>query len=173
MGALGIPLTALNDLNLQFYEFHDTQLSGIVECAYQAIAIDENRAAFDVCLWNPKEQPEQAIEQRWFVGAHCDVGGGSADRRLSDLGLRWMQEKAAALGLGLTATDVAPDNSLGPIADSYVGFLKGHYAKIHPRHFRSIGGTQFGNETINESAEKRRREDPDYTPRNTGLPKLG
>lgn len=169
VGALGIPLSILKDLNIAFHEFHDTQLSGIVENAYQAMAIDENRADYDVCLWDPKEQPRQTIEQRWFVGAHCDVGGGYADRRLSDLALRWMQDKAAALGLGLSATDVAPDNYLGPLSDSYQGFLKGHYAKIHPRHFRSIGVTQFGNEAINESVDRRRREDPNYAPQNTGL----
>ena len=172
VGALGIPLTLLKDLNLNFYEFHDTQLSGIVENAYQAIAIDENRADYDVCLWNPKEQPQQTIEQRWFVGAHCDVGGGYPDRRLSDIALRWMQDKAAAHGLGLTATEVTPENYLGPYSDSYEGFLKGHYAKVHPRHFRSVGGTPFGNEIVNESVGKRRREDPKYTPQNTGLPGL-
>lgn len=172
VGALGIPLTVLKDLNMKFHEFHDTQLSGIVENAYQAIAIDENRKDYDVCLWEPNEQPQQTIEQRWFVGAHCDVGGGYADRRLSDIALRWMQDKASALGLGLTAVEVAPNNYLGPYGDSYTGFIKGAYAKIHPRHFRSIGGTKFGDEIIDESVEKRRREDSNYTPQNTGLPSL-
>jgi uncharacterized protein (DUF2235 family) len=172
VGALGIPLTILSDLNIKFYEFHDTQLSGIVENACQAVAIDENRKDYDVCLWDPEEQPQQTIEQRWFVGAHCDVGGGYPDRRLSDIALRWMQDKASALGLGLTAVEVAPDNYLGPYSDSYTGFLKGTYAKIHPKHFRAIGRTQFGDEVIDESVEKRRGDDSNYTPQNFGLPGL-
>ena len=32
-GALGIPLDILKDVNMKFYEFHDTKLSGIVENA--------------------------------------------------------------------------------------------------------------------------------------------
>jgi uncharacterized protein (DUF2235 family) len=172
VGALGVPLSVLQDVNMKFYEFHDTGLSSIVENAYQAMAVDENRKGYDVCLWNPKEKTEQTMEQRWFAGAHCDVGGGYPDRRLSDISLRWMQDKAAALGLGLTPIEVAQDNYLGQSTDSYEGFLKGRYAKIYPRHFRSIGGTQFGDETVDESVEKRRRADPKYAPQNTGLPNL-
>jgi uncharacterized protein (DUF2235 family) len=172
VGALGIPLSFLKDVNTKFHEFHDTQLSGIVENAYQAIAIDENRADYDICLWDPKEHAAQTLEQRWFVGAHCDVGGGYPDRRLSDIALRWMQDKASDLGLGLTPIQVAPDNYLGTMSDSYTGFIKGAYAKLHPRHFRLIGGTKFGNEVVNDSVEKRRREDAGYTPKNSGLPSL-
>ena len=32
-------------------------------------------------------------------GAHCDVGGGYPDRRLSDLALGSMQDKASAMNL--------------------------------------------------------------------------
>src|SRR5439155_7752741 len=43
VGALGIPLAVLKDVNMKFYEFHDTKLSTIVENAYHALAIDEHR----------------------------------------------------------------------------------------------------------------------------------
>src|SRR5574341_1342272 len=101
VGALGIPLDILKDVNMKFYEFHDTKLSSIVENAYHAIAIDEHRQDYDVCLWNPEAKPQRQLEQRWFIGAHCDVGGGYPDRRLSDMTLRWMQDKASGLGLAL------------------------------------------------------------------------
>lgn len=169
VGALGVPLEFLNKFNMEFYEFHDTGLSGIVENAYQAMAVDENRKDYDVCLWDPSDQPNQTIEQRWFIGAHCDVGGGYPDRRLSDLSLRWMQDRASELGLALTPREVTQDNYLGPLTDSYQGFLKGHYARINPRHFRSLARTQFGNELIDESVIKRRREDAAYKPRNSGF----
>ena len=94
VGALGIPLTVLKDVNMKFYEFHDTNLSNIVENAYHALAIDEHRQDYMATLWNPDTAPQQKLEQRWFVGAHCDVGGGYKDRRLSDLTLSWMQQKA-------------------------------------------------------------------------------
>jgi hypothetical protein len=55
--------------------------------------------------------------------------GGYADRRLSDLPLRWMQDKASALGLGLDPAALGSENYRGPFTDSYLGFLKGVYAK--------------------------------------------
>jgi uncharacterized protein (DUF2235 family) len=172
VGALGIPLEALNDVNLAFYQFHDTQLSSIVENAYHAVAADEHRQHYDVCLWSPKERPSQTLEQRWFVGAHSDVGGGYPDRRLSDISLRWMQEKAQALGLKLDQNRVPQsleNNYLGKRTDSYLEFLKGIYAQRHPRHFRAIGQATFGNELIDESVRNRLRDDHDYKPQNKGL----
>jgi uncharacterized protein (DUF2235 family) len=172
VGALGIPLDILKDVNMKFYEFHDTQLSGIVENACHAIAVDEHRQDYDVCVWNPEVPPQQKREQRWFIGAHCDVGGGYQDRRLSDLTLRWMQDKAGGLGLALAAVQLGDKNYLGEYTDSYAQFLGGIYAKNNARHYRPIGATKFGNEVVDDSVQKRRKEDRDYEPQNNGLPKL-
>jgi uncharacterized protein (DUF2235 family) len=172
VGALGIPLDLLKDVNMKFYEFHDTKLSSIVENAYHAVAIDEHRQDYTATLWNPESAPPQKMEQRWFVGAHCDVGGGYDDRRLSDTTLRWMQDKASTLGLALDAVQVGAKNHLGEFTDSYAEFLGGIYARKNPRHYRAIGATRFGNETIDESVRRRRDEDRDYEPQNNGLPKL-
>jgi len=172
VGALGIPLNILQDLNMKFYEFHDTKLSSIVENAYHAMAIDEHRQDYTATLWNPAAEPQQKMEQRWFIGAHCDAGGGYEDRRLSDLTLRWMQDKAGALGLALDAVPVGRKNYLGEFTDSYAEFLRGIYARKNPRHYRAVGATRFGNETIDESVQQRRKEDRDYEPQNNGLPKL-
>lgn len=171
VGALGIPLEFLNQFNMKLYEFHDTKLSDIVKSAYQAMAIDENRRDYDVCLWDFDKEPQRTIEQRWFIGAHCDVGGGYPDRRLSDITLRWMQDRASALGLGLNPVDVAEKNYLGSPSDSYQGFLRGAYARINPRHYRSIGATRFGNEIIDGTVHKRREEDAAYAPQNSGIPR--
>lgn len=172
VGALGIPIDLVEQFNMKFYEFHDTQLSNAVKNAYHAVAIDEHRKDYDVCLWNPPEKTDQTIEQRWFIGAHCDIGGGYRNRQLSDITLSWMQDKASALGLALSSVKTDQKNYLGPHADSYMEFLKGHYAKKKTRHHRSIGVTKFGNEIIDDSAQKRRREDSKYAPQNSGLPKL-
>jgi uncharacterized protein (DUF2235 family) len=172
VGALGIPLDALKDVNMKFYEFHDTQLSGIVENAYQAIAVDEHRIDYDVCLWNPPSAPTQKLEQRWFIGAHCDVGGGYNDRRLSDLTLGWMQDKASALGLGSNPVPVGAENFRGEHTDSHAQFLGGIYARKNPRHYRLIGTAKFGNEVVDDSVQRRRKEDRDYEPQNNGLPNL-
>jgi uncharacterized protein (DUF2235 family) len=172
VGALGIPVDVLKDVNMKFYEFHDTQLCNIVENAYQAIAVDEHRQDYDVCLWKPESTATQKLEQRWFLGAHCDVGGGYKDRRLSDVALRWMEEKAIAIGLSIDPVEVGPQNYLGEYTDSYAKFLGGVYARKNPRHYRAMLGTKFGNETVDESVVRRRKEDREYEPQNNGLPKL-
>ena len=172
VGALGIPLTVLKDVNMKFYEFHDTKLSTIVENAYHALAIDEHRQDYMATLWNPDTAPQQKLEQRWFVGAHCDVGGGYKDRRLSDLTLSWMQQKASALGLALDPVQVGAKNYLGDWTDSYGKFLGGLYAKKNPRYYRPIGATQFGDEIIDASVQQRRKEERAYEPQNNGLSKL-
>ena len=172
VGALGIPLTVLKDVNMKFYEFHDTNLSNIVENAYHALAIDEHRQDYMATLWNPDTALQQKLEQRWFVGAHCDVGGGYKDRRLSDLTLSWMQQKARVLGLALDPVQVAAKNYLGDWTDSYGKFLDGLYAKKNPRYYRPIGATKFGDEIIDASVQQRRKEERAYEPQNNGLPKL-
>jgi uncharacterized protein (DUF2235 family) len=157
---------------MKFYEFHDTQLSEIVQNGYHALAIDEHRLDFDACLWNPATAPHQALEQRWFLGSHCDVGGGYKNHQLSDVALRWMQDKASGLGLACEAVQVDPKNYLGDYTDSYALFLEGLYAKRNPRHYRTLGTTRFGKEVVDDSVQRRRREDRDYEPQNNGLPKL-
>jgi uncharacterized protein (DUF2235 family) len=83
--------------------FLDTNLHANVLNAYHALAIDEKRPQFQPTLWNVAS-PGQTLEQVWFSGYHCDVGGGAIHRQpgqkaLSDIPLAWMMAKAAALGL--------------------------------------------------------------------------
>lgn len=172
VGALGIPLEAARRLNSKLYEFHDTELSSIVREAYQAIALDEHREDYDITLWDPKKKPGQVLEQRWFVGAHADVGGGYPDRKLSDLSLRWMQDRALGAGLALAPVSVGPENHRGPLTDSFAKFLNGLYAAAHQRHFRPVLATGFGNEELDPSIGSRRRDEGQYRPLNPGLPSV-
>lgn len=101
VGSLGIPI---DGLRLPFLEkrwgFHDTELSSHVRAAYQALAIDEHRRPFKPAVW--RQQPEatgQDLEQVWFSGAHCDVGGGYGEPELAEIALLWMVERARRHGL--------------------------------------------------------------------------
>ncbi len=172
VGALGVPLNQFNDLNQKFYQFHDTHLSGIVENAYHAVAVDEHRGHYDVCLWSPSKTATQTLEQRWFAGAHSDVGGGYATRKLSDLALKWMLIKAAGTGLAILDNHwpgIDDSNHLADQTDSYAQFMGGKYAKLHPRFVRKVRQTQFGNEIVDDSVTRRRSELPTYQPQNPGL----
>ena len=106
VGALGIP-AIFGGVSPLLYGFLDTSLHTDVLNAYHALAIDERRAEFPPTLWSAPSG-NQTIEQVWFTGVHCDVGGSypadSNGSALSDLTLAWMMTKAAALGLAF-----APD----------------------------------------------------------------
>jgi uncharacterized protein (DUF2235 family) len=173
VGALGIPLEAAGRLNAALYEFHDTQLSVIVEYAYQAIALDEHRGDYDITFWDPKEKPGQTLEQRWFAGSHADVGGGLPDRRLSDLSLQWIQDRASAAGLALSPVSIDEGSYKGTVTDSFALFLGGLYARAHQRHLRPVLRSRFGNESVAATVDQRRRDSQlGYRPANPGLPVL-
>ena len=175
VGALGIPGHVFRHLNQYLVELPDRELSAIVDRAYHAVAVDEHREDFAATMWERCTDPAQTMEQCWFPGDHCDVGGGHESRagapRVADVPLAWMQEKARAAGL--TLTPAHPDMAVcGGLAchDTYSIFLKGLWAANHPRYFRPFGATRDGRETIHPSFFERRRADPQYKPQNPGLP---
>lgn len=148
VGALGIPIAQMPVF--EDYRWHKVHLSEIVEHAYHALAIDEHRAMFDASLWR-NQYPHQTVEQRWFVGAHANIGGGYEHDVLSLRPLEWMQGLAMSHGLEF---DYAPcqvrdlNEFYGaPITDSWSDFLYGGYSKMRavtqcaasPRFYRKIG----------------------------------
>ncbi len=179
VGALGIPVTGLPLAGIvnRRSAFHDTTLSTTVDAAFQALAIDERRGPFAPAIWT--QQPEavnQQLEQVWFAGVHCDVGGGYLDPSLPEITLLWMVERARASGLefeagafGRMTAESAPDgrmtgecvapNALGQIHDSCRGFYK-----LVPKYDRQLGLTAGGHEYVASSAVERHRELPGYAP---------
>lgn len=107
VGSLGIPdlvpLLPIDQLINQKYQFHDTQLSAIIQRAFHAIAIDERRKSFVVThMEKSTKNPGQVIHEVWFPGTHgCSGGGTSANRGLSDGTLQWMMEQVAVSGFKL------------------------------------------------------------------------
>lgn len=104
VGTLGIPQTGFLVSVLEKFmphwsnRFHDLNLSPIVQCACQALAIDEQRQPFNATLWESEPSEEQIIKQAWFPGTHADVGGGYIESRLAHLSLNWMFIQAAQQG---------------------------------------------------------------------------
>lgn len=174
---------------------HNVRPTKAQEYGYHALAIDEHRPMFEASLWRAFAEPEkeaQALadfnahyEQRWFVGAHSDVGGGYLDDDLPNITLQWMMQKAAALGLAFTHTiEPRPGAWLDPIHDSFRAFA-GQVLNIwddvktgDQRNYREIGRlprsvvTAAGtagflytiNETIDDSVLRRWQDDPTYRP---------
>ncbi len=113
VGSLGIP-ALFGKVDPVLYGFLDTSLHPDVLNAYQALAIDERRQEFPPTLWTPSSPPVtgQVLEQVWFSGVHCDIGGGYPETGLSDITLSWMMGKAENLGLLIDANVSAQYASL-------------------------------------------------------------
>jgi hypothetical protein len=97
VGSYGVPAGfGLDAIGRYFSQivlgFRDTAIGDHIEFGLHAIAADEKRRPFTPTLWTaPKNsQPKARVEQTWFAGVHCNIGGGYPDTGLSDLSLIWM-----------------------------------------------------------------------------------
>jgi uncharacterized protein (DUF2235 family) len=181
VGALGIPIDGFRPpLLSRLWRFHDTTLSRYVLNAYHAIAIDERRRPFRPTLWVKKDDAEkQTLEQIWFAGVHCDVGGAYRDPELSEIPLLWMAEKARACGLAFkpdhlvlnktgfdpedrrAGIEVAPDPR-GEVHDSRTRFYR--LLKAYDRRLAGENGAEVDGGSLASSAKTRHDEDRSYRP---------
>jgi uncharacterized protein (DUF2235 family) len=95
----GIPLFSRST-----FGFLHTGLRLSIENGFHAVAIDEHRRAFSPTLWTKRTpqgqdaaavappRPLTSVEQRWFVGAHANVGGGCQSDLLAQIPLRWIEK---------------------------------------------------------------------------------
>ena len=189
VGALGVPTFSKTVFARAKYGFHDTSLGRVIENAYHAVAIDEQREDYQVALWTAKHpHGTKEVEQRWFPGAHANVGGGYRDDLLPDLPLKWITQMSVKHGLEFTDQqqmalgklcakcelpqdfELRGDEYLSPVRDSYGEFLGGTYRVLRTisfrgRYYRPML-TQGVNETIDESAHMKWSADPRYRPSN-------
>jgi len=83
-----------------------------------ALSLDERRAKFQPNFWKEKQvhlgnhhndadiiKTNTDVEEVWFAGCHCDVGGGSVSNRtrhsLARIPLRWMIRECFKTGTGI------------------------------------------------------------------------
>jgi hypothetical protein len=187
VGALGVPLPCVPKISRHDFAFLETDLRINDTHAYHALAIDEHREAFAPTLWT-KSTPKHGdtypartlenVEQRWFVGAHANVGGGYEDDLLAQIPLEWMMNKAIAHGLKFTDNvAIDGDENTCPIHDSLAEMVHGIYEVLTfgKHYYRPIGAepldtpeavTTTINETIDASVFDRWRNDATYRPKN-------
>jgi uncharacterized protein (DUF2235 family) len=103
VGALGAPGMLGQMLNGKKYQYHNIGLTPQIQHAVHAMAIDEQRKPFAVNLWQRPAGWAGSLEQVWFPGVHCNVGGGYRPDGLANEALHWMIERAEALGLEFDA----------------------------------------------------------------------
>lgn len=184
VGSLGLPVWSMA-AKVGKYRFLDTHLRLDNEHAFHALALDEHRKNFEPTFWTRTDRVGHEgaaarqidkVEQRWFVGAHANVGGGYASDPLAQRPLKWLMDKAAGLGLvfrdqiSIDESQIAP-----PVTDSYRDFAWGLYRFVSRQFYRPVGlppdkGTQATtsriNETVDGSVFDRWRADGLYSPEN-------
>jgi uncharacterized protein (DUF2235 family) len=197
VGSLGIPFGNIPGISRNTLRFHNTHLSKVVQNSYQALALDEQRKPYWAMLWTQfvPAQPDPAeaahvdnrmIEQRWFSGAHCNVGGGYRNDPMPQRPLAWIQQKAAGFGLGFRSMVVPTDDDFkSKPCDSYAEFLGGlwKFITLGKRYVRWVmsdpvkkephwkgttridaGWVETVNERIDPSVFRRCQLYPDYRP---------
>jgi uncharacterized protein (DUF2235 family) len=195
VGKLGIPVgptRLIGPINKRF-EFHDAELSTDVDAAYQALAIDEKRLPFEPAVWKVRTDApsHQQVEQVWFSGVHCDVGGGNPDHRLSDCALLWMVDRAISCGLAFREGAFvhqpdppgAPDGGGAPRTES-VAEMRRRCTRVMPDPFAQIKDSRrwfyrwlpalnrkpefagASGQSLSPTAVQRHLNDPSYAPVN-------
>lgn len=185
VGSVGWKKGDIPGVSRSSFDYLQTGLRIHILNAYHALAIDEDREDFSPTLWTKrlpsdsreviaKSRPISSAEQRWFVGAHANVGGGYPSDLLAQKPLIWMMRKAQTQGLSFRSeVELDGEYLREPIADSYGDFMFGAYRLLSFRVHRGIAqppglfedGTHINiNETIDSSVFQRWRADRKYRP---------
>jgi uncharacterized protein (DUF2235 family) len=140
VGSIGLPVGHLPRISSSENRFHTLEPRAIFRRCCHALAVDERRPHYRPILWKrfvlaekllpdgtaPADaELESRYEQRWFVGAHSNVGGGYRDPSpLYKVSLKWMEDRAAEAGLGIADRETLDGTEhLAPIDDSFADFL--------------------------------------------------
>ncbi len=158
VGRYGVPKFGWGGGLFKPIRFKDCSLGRHILNARHAMAIDEHRADFNVRLWDGVSEswsserlvglPKLTVVQRWFAGAHAQIGGGYQNDQLCHHPLRWMADEAHQAGLHLMRVG-SPDtptyrwapllrDHLAPVIDSHRAFALGLYRWISDPIIRQV-----------------------------------
>ena len=156
VGAVGWDALAIPGIRSRMALHHNMRPTTLIQQCRHALAIDEHRSSFRHTPFVAYISGETAeselrridgqtttqtdpmaalsaawtkrIEQRWFAGAHANVGGGYDSNPLAQLPLSWLLEGARQSGLICDAFPKhgSPDRRLGA-RDSFVEFAKPYW----------------------------------------------
>lgn len=185
VGALGISALGLPGMISKADKKHSYYpTSKVLNCRH-ALAIDENRSSFEITrlleyVENGKYEKRSfidKIEQRWFVGAHSNIGGGYPDNYLSTEPFKWIISEANKVGL--QTSDLYKPRKTPPVKlrDSYAefaGLIWPHILREKRNHrtiapiddFRPNARLRAINERIDDSVFTYASRHSDYAPPN-------
>lgn len=150
--ALGLRLPIVWRWATDRHNHHNDALGPHICNGFQALGMDEARAAYAPVMWTYPPEWKGHMEQVWFRGNHADVGGQvwqhPAARPLANIPLVWMLGRLEACGLPLPEgwADRYPQDSDAPSIGNWHGWSK----IFLTRRKRPIG--RDPSERIHESA---------------------
>jgi len=160
--AFGVPFDELRgaiDATLWPMSFRNQVLSGKVDAARHALALDDERRTFHPVRFDRSEETSTRIQEVWFAGAHSDVGGGYPDGELSLVPLAWIAEGAREAGLRFDAGAIEAfedeASSFGPRHDPRRGAAM--FYRYAPRPIE--GGAQWGGDPVVHPSVPRRMQE--------------
>lgn len=191
VGAMGIHALGIPGLKSRLAASHNQSPTRILKSCRHALAVDENRTSFrltpilNFVPHRPRknfEDYKNVILQRWFIGAHSNVGGGYTNNTFSLRPFEWIIEGAKEAHLHLLPFPEVDDEAKRPpsskkINDSYSGFVGliwPHFLR-EKRYHRPIGRAakvRAGyslvtvHEDIDESVYQWLQASPTYAPPN-------
>jgi uncharacterized protein (DUF2235 family) len=149
VGALGAPGALGQIFNRGKYKYHDIGLNPHIENAFHALAIDEQRKPFAPSLFVRPQGWNGKLEQAWFPGFHCNVGGSSDPDGVANEALHWIVEKAEGLELEFDGAYLA--HYLPCFNSDLHDSMSVLYRIMGPRA-RPIGQQRADGEAIHQSA---------------------
>lgn len=153
LGAPGVIGKVASKLNGNKYAYHDVGLNPNIHNAFHALALDERRNPFKPTLWQRPAGWTGKLEQAWFPGVHCSVGGGYTPDGLANEALHWMTEKAEAEGLEFDAAYLRP---FTPCFNSKRHDSMSAKYRLFGNYVRPVGDHQHDGEIVHQSAMDRR-----------------
>ena len=113
----------MNWIGRRAFQFHDTEVSSIVDHSCHALAIDEHRMEFEAAVWTEPQAPQVSDRRAGVVSRRRTPTSAAAARTrgLSDLALDWMLKRLRKL---LPRAEAAACRQLAaPLSPDYRGKL--------------------------------------------------
>ena len=133
VSSLGLPRLDWSGKAVFDFSICDTDLNPNVARGFHAIAADETRDLFTPTFWAGRAD----VVQHVFPGAHSDVGGGYAERGLSDCALDWMLANLASVANVFDRAHLGGTFAPHPLAVAHDDALKFPFI-LTPRRGRAI-----------------------------------
>ncbi|PTY07859.1 hypothetical protein DB347_06430 [Opitutaceae bacterium EW11] len=149
VGALGAPGLLGQLLNRNKYKYHDIGLNPNIANAFHALAIDEQRKPFAPSLFVRPAGWAGNLEQAWFPGYHCNVGGSSDPDGVANEALHWIVEKAEKLGLEFDRSYLG---HYVPCFNSEIHDSMSFVYRLMRPYVREIGGHPADGEEVHQAA---------------------